>query len=183
MGALSGRSIYLVGDSWVAGAAGRALATELRRQGARVQVDGKVGRTSRALSRDVAFPRALRTFRPSLIIYMLGVNDTPGAQLRGNYERLAAAARGADVWVVPNTMLNHHVERINAVTLAQREVFGERVVNTRGLTTAEDYDGSGYHLHRAGAERWVARLVQRLPITPLDTLGQALLQLVPGATR
>ena len=192
MGALAGKKIYLVGDSWVAGAAGRALSAALHAEGAEVHVNGVVGRTSQALAHETSFSRYARGLNPDLILYLIGINDDPASiRLAANYTHLrnVALTIGADSWVLPNTMFKEpHLTRIARVTQAQVGVFGDHVLDTRGLADEGDFDGSGYHLHRAGAERWAARLLPRLlaamqaaPVAPLDTVGRLLMGLVPGS--
>jgi lysophospholipase L1-like esterase len=191
MGALTGKRVYLVGDSWVAGAAGRALRDALRTEGAEVHLNGLVGRSSGTLAHDTGFARNARSLHPDLILYLLGVNDDPASpRLLANYTHLRSVAltAGADAWMLPNTMYREpHLTRIAQVTRVQQEVFGDHVLDTRSLAEAQDFDGSGYHLHRAGATRWAARLLPRLlaalaasPTSPVDTLGRTLLRLVPG---
>ena len=77
--------VYLVGDSWVRGAAGRTLAEALRAEGNEVERDGVVGRTSRTLLADAGVRQRLRAFRPSMVLVVLGVNDTPGENLVERY--------------------------------------------------------------------------------------------------
>lgn len=194
MGALAGKKVYLVGDSWAAGAAGRALSAALHAEGAEVHVNGAVGRTSRALAHDTSFSRNARSLHPDVILYLIGINDDPStyaARIIANYTRLRDVAQtvGADAWVIPNTMFKEpYLTRIATVGEAQRGAFGDHVLDTRGLADEGDFDGSGYHLHRAGAERWAARLLPRLlaamqaaPVAPLDTVGRLLMGLVPGS--
>jgi lysophospholipase L1-like esterase len=192
MGALAGKRVYLVGDSWVAGAAGRALSAALHAEGAEVHINGVVGRTSRALAHEPSFSRYARGLNPDVILYLIGINDDPAStRLAANYTRLRDVAQtvGADAWVLPNTMFKEpHLTRIARVTQAQVGVFGDHVLDTRGLADEGAFDGSGYHLHRAGAERWAARLLPRLlaamqaaPVAPLDTVGRLLMGLVPGS--
>jgi hypothetical protein len=81
-----------------------------------------------------------------------------------------------------------HLTRVAEVTAVQRQVFLDHVIDTRDLAPSVAYDGSGYHLTRAGAERWAARLMPRLlsalsgaSTSALDRLGRGLLRFVPGS--
>ena len=179
--------VYIVGDSWVAGAAGRALAEALRAEGYVVERDGIVGRTSRTLLADAGVRRRLRAFRPSMVLLLLGVNDSPRENLVDRYRALAAMLSypGATLLLLPNSqVIEPWATRIRAVMEYQRQGWPAGLLSPEGLTTAEDYDGSGYHLSRAGAARWAARVLPLLKARPpaplLDRVGRAILSLVPG---
>ncbi len=179
--------IYLVGDSWVRGAAGRVLAQALEADGHVVERDGVVGRTSRTLLADPAVPGRIRTFRPTLVLLVLGVNDTPRPVLTERYRALGRflSFPGATLFLLPNTqVVEPYLTRINRVMAYQREGWPGVRLSPEGLATAEDYDGSRYHLSREGAARWapkvVALLKPRSAPDLLDRMGRALLSLVPG---
>jgi lysophospholipase L1-like esterase len=179
--------VYLVGDSWVKGAAGRTLAEALRAEGNEVERDGVVGRTSRTLLADAGVRRRLRAFRPSMVLVVLGVNDTPGENLVERYRALGAhlAFPGATLLLLPNTQAREPwATRIRAVMEYQRRGWPAGLLSPEGLATTEDYDGSGYHLSREGAARWAPRVLvllkARPPVSVLDRVGRALLSLVPG---
>lgn len=179
--------IYLVGDSWVRGAAGRVLAQALEADGHVVERDGVVGRTSRTLLADPAVPGRIRTFRPTIVFLLLGVNDTPRPALTERYRALGRRLSfpGATLFLLPNTqVVEPYVTRINRVMEYQRQGWPGVRLSPEGLATAADYDGSGYHLSREGAARWapkvVALLKPRSAPDLLDRMGRALLSLVPG---
>jgi lysophospholipase L1-like esterase len=179
--------VYIVGDSWVAGPAGRALEQALKADGHTVQRDGVVGRTSRTLLADAGVPGRIRAFRPTIVFLLLGVNDSPRPVLTERYRALGRflSFPGATLFLLPNTqVVEPYLTRINRVMEYQRQGWPGVRLSPEGLATAADYDGSRYHLSREGAARWapkvVALLKPRSAPDLLDRMGRALLSLVPG---
>jgi len=179
--------VYLVGDSWVAGLAGRLLERRLRDLGYEVYRDGVVGRTSRALAEDLGFQRRLQEFAPDIVLFVLGVNDTPGPVLRHRYAVLYAFAKHSGarhIFIQPNSQAHEpYVERIRKVAEFQRDIFGDAQLPFENLVNQRHFDGSKYHLNRTGAAHWVdlvlRSLLQRIQPDLLDRVGDAFLRVLP----
>jgi len=193
---LSNRTLLIVGDSWVAGAAGAALAARLRAAGVTVVLDGKVGRSAISLTHE--FPGVLATagaVHPDAVVILLGMNDTAsGTDLRAAYQRIQhvfmAALPLAPVFALSNGAPEgtaHH-DRVVAAEAAQADVFGARAIPGADLARPEDMNASDAHLTHDGAGLWAQRVAPVLDDTISRTLvapgiGRTLLSSIPGAER
>jgi lysophospholipase L1-like esterase len=189
---LIGKIILIVGDSWIAGASGDALVAELQRRGAIVTKDGIVGSTAIARASN---PRDLTAeiaaAHPTDVVYVLGVNDTPGDRAAAAYRQLVAttlqASPDAVPWVISNATLENSMyrTRVQQIEQLQRDAFGRQAIAGSTFASPGDFDSSHYHLTSDGAQRWGAfvadQLELRLDTSPVAGMGRGLLRLLPGA--
>ena len=190
MAQLAGHTILLAGDSWIAGAAGRALAAALTAMGANVvAVDGIVGRTSIALAGDDNFKHELATLHPTDVVVVIGVNDTPGDRAAAAYVKLAQqiTAAGARGWILSNATLEGSTYRtkVQQIEALQRAAFGSSAIAGSSFASSADFDSTHYHLTAAGAASWgpfVARIIaDKLAPDIAMQFGRTLLRSLPGA--
>ncbi len=180
---IAGHTVFLVGDSWLAGPPGAALAQRLRAAGAEVVLDGKVGRSARSLVL-TDLPGVLAhagAVNPDAFVLILGMNDSANATtLRASYDRIrrsiAAAFPLAPVFAMTNGAPEgtaHH-DRIVAAEAAQADVFGARAIPGADLARPEEMDSAQAHLKPDAADLWAQRVAPVLD----DAIGRTLV--TPG---
>jgi lysophospholipase L1-like esterase len=188
---LAGRHLLLLGDSWVAGAAGAALADVLAGLGATVVRDGVVG--AGAISTVARLRDVLDEAQGfDTILLLLGVNDVASQRVRDAYVTLreALSATGANVYVVSNATISDptlpYRTKVRTIEVWQRDVFGDHALALSSSADDAWFDRSHFHLTAEAAPLWVARITPSvlalLDDSPLATLGRALLRTVPGGT-
>jgi hypothetical protein len=187
---LAGKIILLIGDSWIAGASGDALMHELQNRGAIVSKDGVVGSTAVARASN---PRDLvaeiAQAHPTDVIFVLGVNDTPGDRAAAAYVALAQTvmSAGATPWVISNATLDGSAYRTRVLQIEkiQAAAFGQHAVAGATFASPGDFDSTHYHLTPAGAASWGAFVADqfelRMDTSPTARIGRGLLRALPGA--
>lgn len=191
---LAGKTLFVIGDSWMAGPPGAALAARLA--GAHVVIDAVVGRSAVSLVGELSdvVAHAVQV-QPDAILVLLGMNDTAaGTAERTAYttikQALAAALPLVPVFALSNGApagTTFH-DRVVAAEAAQADVFGARAIPGADLARPEDMDSTQAHLTPDGAGLWAQRVapvlddaISRTLVTP--GIGSALLKSVPLAER
>ena len=191
---IAGAIILLVGDSWMTGPAGAALADAMRAEGATVVVDGVVGRSANSLVGNLrTLLDEVGTVQPTHVVIVLGVNDTVGQRTHDSYVTLRSAieSAGPEVWILSNATMPDSTYRtkVQAIEVMQRDVFGSHAIAGATFADATWFDSTGYHLTPTAAPAWVA-LVEPMLARMIDgqsgtlsKVGRALLKTLPFADR
>lgn len=186
---LQGRRVVLIGDSWVVGPPGVALAAALEAQGATVVRDGIVG------AGVISTVARLRSILPEIepgdtVLILMGVNDVAGPRARDSYVTLreALTAAGAKVYVMSNATISDpafpYRVKVRTIETWQHDVFGHRALALSSSADDEWFNTTHFHLTPEGAQAWIARILPSvmtlLDDSPTATFGRTLLGMIPG---
>jgi hypothetical protein len=138
----------IMGDSHAEGAPGEYLQKIMSSRGYETTVLSKVGlRITTMAKQTLLFEEA------KLQVIIMGTNDSPTRATRSAYARVAADYPEAYL-VGPPKYKGHLGSRTDRVAEIQRQVFGDRWIDSRPCTS--DMTGRvGIHFTKDGAKTWI----------------------------